>query len=535
MILFPPSAALAMECTLSVLSGEAEIQNRGAESWLQGSDGMTVKAGTRIKTASNSNALLTFFNGTSTKLEANTDLEILRVEHTDEKVTTIIMKQWLGTTWSYVQKEGHESRYFIETPTARATAHGTLFTTEVDERGSTKVVTVEGLVSVSAQGEEVFLPANYQTEVEAGVKPKKPLPSPPSKTEIVITIDMPAIGSVIDPSGSSTGCLPSGFAYNQITGSKCWLPSEGTQTIIIRQPVSGTYIIALRYLLSGTAYINIKCNTGSETVIEYSGLYEAESKDGWLLYFDLQFDNDKIIGCNLVNVEPIGEKAPEKLVIKGSSEATTVPLKPFIKGLSQDTDKGQDKGQGQSSGQDTGKGQDKGQGQGSGQDTGKGQDKGQGQGSGQDTGQGQDKGQGQGSGQDTGQGQDKGQGQSSSQDTGNGQDKGQGQGSSQDTGKGQDNGQGQGSGQDTGKGQDKGQDQGSGQDTGKGQDKGQGSGQDTGKGQEKGQGSGQDTGQGQGKVRVKVRAKILAKGRTKGKNQKNDNLFQGKLYSVNIT
>ena len=187
-----PSPVLASKCTVSVLSGSVEIQNSGADSWQTGEDGMTLSVGDRIKTAADSHAILTFFEGSTTKLDAGTEVEIKRLEIAEGQPTVIVMKLWLGRTWSRVVKMADpDSQYEIETPSAVAIVRGTLFFTEVSETGATQVATTEGLVSVVAQGEEVLLPPTQQTKVNSGHAPFQPATVPSPETELIITIEAP--------------------------------------------------------------------------------------------------------------------------------------------------------------------------------------------------------------------------------------------------------------------------------------------------------------------------------------------------------
>jgi len=136
-------------------------------------------------------ALLTFFEGSTIKLEPNTDVEIPRVESAEGGGTEIALKQWLGRTWSRVVKMmDPNSSYEIQTPSAIALVRGTFFTTEVDEAGSTIVQVKEGAVTVAAQVEDVDTPedetaeeerevlvsAGYQVSVSLGTLPSQPLP-----------------------------------------------------------------------------------------------------------------------------------------------------------------------------------------------------------------------------------------------------------------------------------------------------------------------------------------------------------------------
>jgi hypothetical protein len=172
-----PAPALADGCTLSILSGTVEIT--GADGTLAGADGMTLDAGTRVKTGADSSALLTFFDGSTLEIKPDTEIEIQQLESGEGKAVTIVMKQWVGRTWSTVVKMADKgSRYEIDTPSAVALVRGTQFLVDVDETGRTVEHTMRGLVSVSAQGEEVLVPPGQATSVESGTPPTEPENAP---------------------------------------------------------------------------------------------------------------------------------------------------------------------------------------------------------------------------------------------------------------------------------------------------------------------------------------------------------------------
>ncbi len=351
--------ALASQCTLSILSGSVEVQEPGAEHSQPGADGMTLAAGTRVKTASNSHALLTFFEGSTFKLESNSDVEIQQIEITEGQPTTIVLKQWLGKTWSrVVQMADPGSHYRIDTPSATAIVRGTLFTTEVEASGSTRVTTTEGLVSVLAQGEEVYLPASQQARVEAGAIPSQPVTIPSPTAEIVVNVTMPAVGSVIDPTGSSTGILPSGLFFNQILGSQSSSPSADTQLITITEPVTGEYIIALRYLTEGQARFSIQGASEGKAVFNFMGNWGGTEEGGWLIHLDIQVENGQIVSSEITYVESLGEKAPEEIVEVplAIGEGATITTQDSDTGDPPDVDQGEPEGKGES--EDKGKPED---------------------------------------------------------------------------------------------------------------------------------------------------------------------------------
>ncbi len=336
-----PSPALASGCTLSILSGSVEVQVPERDG-KQGADGMTLDIGTRVRTASDASALLTFFDGSTLKLEPGTDIEIQQLKYDEEKAITIVLKQWMGRTWSRVEKMADAgSHYEIETPSACAVVRGTLFTTEVDATGATTVATTQGLVSVVAQGEEVYLPASQQTHVESGAVPSQSFISPPPTAEIIINIAAPAIGSVIDPTGASTGLIQGGLSINQISGSRSLSSLEGNQVITIPQPQSGEYTIALRYLTDGAAHFNVQGKSDGDVMFEYAGDYEGLNENGWLIHINVRVDNGRIIDSQVREVGPLGVEGPEKVVKTESVKGRTVSVEPI--GQNGDEKSGQDK------------------------------------------------------------------------------------------------------------------------------------------------------------------------------------------------
>jgi len=235
------------------------------------------------------------------------------------------------------------------------------------------VATMEGLVSVAAQGEEVYLPGGQQTQVEAGMVPSQPIAAPDPKTELVITIDMPAVGSISDPTGSSTGYLPSGLSYNQITESQTSSPYDGTQLITIAEPVAGEYIVILRYITEGLAHFSIQGKSDGEVTFTYVGEWGAEEESGWLISLNLQIEEGLIVNGIISGIEPLGDETPENLVEVELAGEIVVPTVP----TSEDSDitNGQAEGEPDITDEDKGKSKDEDKGApGKDEDTGTGKD-----------------------------------------------------------------------------------------------------------------------------------------------------------------
>ena len=316
--------ALASQCTLTILGGDVEFQTSGSNVWHDAANGVVLQAGVRLKTAPDSHALLTFFEGSSIKLEPGTDIEIQKLDQIGERSADIIIKQWIGTTWSRVVKRlDPGGSYEIHTPSAIALVRGTLFETEVDETARTTVKTREGVVTLRAQDEEVHLPAGLQSSVEYGASPSAPEPIPPSDNELVITVTMPAVASVSDPTGSSTGALPSGSFFNQITGARYIMPSDDIQIITLPEPMAGDYNLTLRCIADGAIRVSIEYLSKGEAVFSHSNTYALTDGSEWLIPLHLEMHDGQFASIAVGDIEPKGNRMPEKLVI---SEGFETPL-----------------------------------------------------------------------------------------------------------------------------------------------------------------------------------------------------------------
>ena len=274
---------------------------------------MILEIGTQVKTDASSHALITFNDGSTVKLEPETVLEITHLETSEKGPLVIILNQVTGRTWSsVVDMTDTDSRFEIDTPSATAVVHGTLFTTEVTEEGDTTVSTTDGLVSVTAGDEEVLVARNQQTKVYKGKKPTQPQNIPEAEYEISITITGLAVGSLIDPTGSSTGKLPDGTEFNQIQGSQSTTTGEHTQVITVTDPKNGNYKIALRDLAESTVRYRIQGKVKGEILLDYEDSIDPEEEQDYILDFNLKVSENSIEIGKLM-VKPMKGNGPEKV------------------------------------------------------------------------------------------------------------------------------------------------------------------------------------------------------------------------------
>jgi VCBS repeat-containing protein len=119
---------------LSITEGDVFVMKAGTDSWVEADVGISLEPGDSIKTGDSSGAEITFFDGSTIELQADTETKVVSLAISpDTDSTTITLEQTIGTTISRVTKLlDPASSYEIETPTGVAAV-----------RGSTMIVTVE--------------------------------------------------------------------------------------------------------------------------------------------------------------------------------------------------------------------------------------------------------------------------------------------------------------------------------------------------------------------------------------------------------
>jgi hypothetical protein len=158
---------------ITTVSGEVTMKKASSADWVKAEIKMEIKIGDAIKTGAEASAKITFFDGSTIELKANTQIEF--TDLVKEQSKKIRMKQEIGETVSKVQKlVDSASRYEIETPAAVAAVRGSQMIVEVNTSGTTSVGNIEGSISVIAQGKEVNIPVGKHSTVVPGATPSQP-------------------------------------------------------------------------------------------------------------------------------------------------------------------------------------------------------------------------------------------------------------------------------------------------------------------------------------------------------------------------
>ena len=188
-----PGVTSAQMARLDQVSGTVECRPAGSATWHLASAGEQVQTGERVRTGPLSAATLVFFDGSTTRLQAETEVAVVQASSRPGGGRTIILRQTVGQTCSRVQRlPDPASRFEIETPTAVTSVRGTEFTVAVEAGGATHVAVAAGVVEVTAQGTTVAVQAGQETAVQPEHPPSSPIPRPQATPTPTPTLAIPA-------------------------------------------------------------------------------------------------------------------------------------------------------------------------------------------------------------------------------------------------------------------------------------------------------------------------------------------------------
>lgn len=145
---------------LSITEGDVFLLKAGAGHWVEAEVGMTLEVGDTVKSGQDSNAEITFFDGSTIELLAGTQIKITSLDiAVDTGSTTIGLRQEIGNSISRVEKLiDSASSYEVETPAGVAAVRGSAMTLNVFGDGTTWTTNDHGDIWFTAQGVALQIP-----------------------------------------------------------------------------------------------------------------------------------------------------------------------------------------------------------------------------------------------------------------------------------------------------------------------------------------------------------------------------------------
>ena len=174
--------------TLSEIEGDVSVMEAGTGSWTEGQLGMELKVGDSVKTGNNSSAEITFFDGNTIELEADTEIEITSVDvSSDTGGTTVTITQTIGTIITRLtQLLDLASSYETVTPSgvtsvrAYYPAHPATAVVGVTGNGTTWIANQGGNISIEGGvGLPLLIPEGQKGLIMPGLSPQLMPPNLP--------------------------------------------------------------------------------------------------------------------------------------------------------------------------------------------------------------------------------------------------------------------------------------------------------------------------------------------------------------------
>src|SRR5688572_14980552 len=171
-----PTQALGSSSTLEVLDGAVAV-SRDGNTFVMGQDGDMLQEGDVIRTGEGAHAVLTFFDGSVIELEPDSEIRVETLQATSAGDLLMTMQQTIGRSWHVVSRTlSPNSKYEVRTPAATAAVRGTAFLVTVTAQGAANVQTTDGVVAMVSRGQEVLVPAGFQSNVPPGGVPEPTTP-----------------------------------------------------------------------------------------------------------------------------------------------------------------------------------------------------------------------------------------------------------------------------------------------------------------------------------------------------------------------
>ena len=169
---------------LSDIGGDVSVMEAGMDSWTEGQVGISLVVGDTVKTGNNSSAEITFLDGNTMELEADTEIEITSVS-TDTGGTTVTITQTIGTVITRLtQLLDPASSYETVTPSGVTSvrarpAHPATAVVGVTGNGTTWIANQGGNISTEGQGVPLLIPEGRKGLVMLGLSPQLMPPNLP--------------------------------------------------------------------------------------------------------------------------------------------------------------------------------------------------------------------------------------------------------------------------------------------------------------------------------------------------------------------
>ncbi|MCX6080164.1 MAG: FecR family protein [Chloroflexi bacterium] len=162
----------AHAASIADIGGSVEVAANGGEAWGLALPGTVLRAGDRIRTNSDGNATLVFFEGTRISLEPDSEVAFTHLSGQWGDVLQVELAQKAGVVhYTVIPLRRSTGEFTVNTPGGMASVRGTKFSISVRQQGQTLVMVDTGKVVVSNANAKVDVLAGEALSSSPGVIP----------------------------------------------------------------------------------------------------------------------------------------------------------------------------------------------------------------------------------------------------------------------------------------------------------------------------------------------------------------------------
>lgn len=187
---------------LTEVNGLVELRSGANGEWQTAAPGAVLQAGYQVRTDAGATALITYFEGSITRMGVETSLELTDLSaRQDNRWTSITFSQLSGHTDQLVLPlPSDDSRFEVTTAAAVIRVRGTAYQITVDDNGDTQVDVTQGQVIIAAgsdehtlsTGESLLIPFSL-VEVMDDASPTPPTAATPTAMSTATPTATPSI------------------------------------------------------------------------------------------------------------------------------------------------------------------------------------------------------------------------------------------------------------------------------------------------------------------------------------------------------
>ncbi|HLI28898.1 MAG TPA: FecR family protein [Chloroflexota bacterium] len=278
------------DAALTVISGQVRAQPPGAASFRPAADGQVLPSGSRVRTAANSWATLTFFDGTTITLDPDSEVVLAHVEPAADAPDGLLLTLQLsaGRIWAQVSSLfDRGSSFEVQAAGVSAVAREGTFGFQLANDGTLGCWAIAGSPLVVQRGddERVLGPEEQLVISAAGGALPAPTPREFGPGLLEVQTQGGVLARVVDPRGLTVGFASGEFVVNQVIDAATSLPSAPDRWLRVRGPTAGPYALVLQPEATGPYLVRVTLEREDSELAAYE--WQAEVQLGEVLVADL--------------------------------------------------------------------------------------------------------------------------------------------------------------------------------------------------------------------------------------------------------